>query len=86
MAEDQVHEHTLRRHVAEMVALEGCIEGALKHQWEKVLAHPETAAVVRQGHGMANSQREALEEHLQKRGGESTEPTGTALWLPCLAP
>jgi hypothetical protein len=79
MAENQMHEHTLRRHVAEMVVLEGCIEGALEHQWEKVLAHPETAAVVRQGHEMASSQREALEEHLERLGGDSTEPTGAAL-------
>jgi hypothetical protein len=38
MAEDQVHEHTLRRHVADMVALEDGIEGALEHQREKVTA------------------------------------------------
>ncbi len=78
MAEDRVHEHTLRRHVAEMVALEGGIEGALEHQWEKVQAHRETAAVVRLYHEMASSQREALEEHLESLGDDSTEPNATA--------
>jgi len=78
MAEDREHEHTLRRHVAEMVALEDDIEGALEHQWEKVQAHPETAAAVRRCHEMASSHREALEAHLERLGGDSTEPTETA--------
>jgi hypothetical protein len=47
MAEDREHEQTLRRHVAEIVALESDIERALEHQLEEVHAHPETAAVVR---------------------------------------
>ena len=79
MAEDRVHEHTLRRHVAEMVALEDDIEGALEHQREKVWAHTETTALLRQCHETASSQREALEEHLQRLGGDSTEPTDTAV-------
>src|SRR5215218_3746462 len=78
MAEDREHEHTLRRQVAQMVALEGDIEGTLEHQLEKGQAHPETAAAVRQCHEMASSHREALEAHLKRLGGDSTEPTETA--------
>lgn len=79
MAEDQEHEHIRRRQVAQMVALEADIEDSLEHQLEKVQAHPETAAAVRQCHEMASSHREALEAHLERLGGDSTEPTETAV-------
>jgi hypothetical protein len=79
MAEGQVHEHTLRRHVAEMVALESDIEGALERQLEKVQAHPEATAIVRHCREMIIRQRETLETHLQRLGGDSTEPPETAV-------
>ena len=79
MAEDREHERTLRRQVAQMVALEGDIEGTLEHQLEKGQAHPETAAAVRQCHEMASSHREALEAHLERLGGDGSEPTETAV-------
>src|SRR5215208_6059545 len=63
MAEDRRHERTLRKYVAEMVALEGDLEVALDHQLEKVQAHPRAAAVVRRFREMAGSQREAPEAH-----------------------
>ena len=56
MAEDRVREHALRRHVAEMVALESDIEGALEIQREKVQAHREATAIVRHCHEMSSRQ------------------------------
>ena len=79
MAEDRVREHALRRHVAEMVALESDIEGALENQREKVQAHREATAIVRHCHEMSSRQRETLEAHLQRLGGDSTELTDTAV-------
>ena len=78
MAEDRRHERTLRKYVAEMVALEGDLEVALDHQLEKVQAHPRAAAVVRRFREMAGSQREALEAHLGRLGGDVAEPIETA--------
>jgi hypothetical protein len=75
MAEDRVREQTLRRQVAEIVALESDIERALEHQQGKVQAHPEAAAVVRRFREMASTQREALEAHLERLGGGAAEPT-----------
>jgi hypothetical protein len=77
MAEDRGHERTLRKYVAEMVALEGDLEVALDHQLEKVQAHPQAASVVRRFREMAGSQREALEAHLRRLGGDR-EPIETA--------
>ena len=79
MAEDRVREHALRRHVAEMVALESDIEGALENQREKVQAHREATAIVRHCHEISSRQRETLEAHLQRLGGDSTELTDTAV-------
>jgi hypothetical protein len=79
MVEDREHEQTLRRHVAEIVALESDIERALERQLEEVHAHPETAAVVRHFREIARSQREALEAYLERPGDETVEPTGTAV-------
>lgn len=79
MAEDREHEHTLRRHVAQIVALEGDIAAALEHQWEKGPAHPETAAAVRRYHKLASSHREALKAHLERLDGDNSEPTETTV-------
>lgn len=79
MAEVQEHEQILRRYVAEMVALESDLEGALDHQRKKVQAHPEAAAVVRRFREMASNHREALEAHLQSLGGDTAEPNETAV-------
>lgn len=78
MVEDGRHERTLRKYVAEMVALEGDLEVALDHQLEKVQAHPRAASVVRRFREMAGSQREALEAHLGRLGGDVAEPIETA--------
>jgi len=78
MAEDREHEQTLRRYVAELFALESDLEGALEHQREKVQAHPE-AAMVSSFHEMARGQREALEAHLERLGGDTAKPTKTAV-------
>jgi len=79
MAEDREHEKTLRRYVAEIVALESDLEGALDNQREEVQAYSEAAAVVRHCHEMASSQREALKAHLERLGGDAAEPTETAV-------
>ena len=79
MVEDRDYKRTLRRSVAEMVALEGELEGALDHQREELYAHPEAAAVVRHFREMASTQREALEAHLERLGDDTSEPTGTAV-------
>ena len=49
------------------------------HLVESLLAHPETAAVVRHFREIARSQREALEAYLERPGDETVEPTGTAV-------
>ncbi len=79
MAEDRKHEQTLRRYVAEMVALESDIEGVLDHQREKVQAPPEAAAAVRRFHEIASSHREALEAHLERLGVDTAEPSETTV-------
>jgi PDZ domain len=80
MAEDREHEQALRQHVAELVALERDIEGALEHQREKVRAHPEVSALVRRCREIASSHRGALQAHLERLAGDDTaEPTETAV-------
>jgi len=79
LAEDREHEQTLRRYVAELVAIENDLEDILDRQQKAVQAHPETAAVVRRFREIASSQREALEAQLERLGGDTAEPTETAV-------
>ncbi len=78
MVEDRAYKQTLQ-YVAEMVALEGELEVALEHQWEKLQVHPEAAAAVRGFREMASTRREALEAYLERLGDDTVEPAGTAV-------
>src|SRR5215204_715293 len=76
-AEDGIRDHCVTG--VQTCALPIYLEGALDHQREEVQAHSEAAAVVRHCHEMASSQREALEAHLERLGGDAAEPTETAV-------
>lgn len=78
MVVDRAYKQTLQ-YVAEMVALEGELEVALEHQWEKLQVHPEAAAAVRGFREMASTQREALEAYLERLGDDAVEPAETAV-------
>jgi hypothetical protein len=77
MAEDREHEELLHRYVAELVAIERDLAYALGQQREAVQVHVDAAATVERLHEIATNQRVAMEEHLQRLGGDAAEPTRT---------
>jgi hypothetical protein len=67
---DDPQTQTVRRCIADLVALEGEIEAALAGQKDVVAAHPDAAAAVQRFHALAQGQRYALNEHLVSIGGQ----------------
>jgi hypothetical protein len=67
---DDPQTQTVRRCIADLVALEGEIEAALAGHKIVVAAHPDASAAVQRFHALAQGQRYALSEHLVSIGGQ----------------